>query len=86
MKYKMKYFSGSGEEYDGGEWEVKETPKMFTFTCTSQPFFDLCCPSTMKIRKEKERSHYLRNWEDGTYTIYPFQSGTPHLFEPFNPN
>jgi hypothetical protein len=78
----MYYVSGGGSEYDGGEWEIKKTTKQITFICTKKPFFALCCPEVMKIRFQKERSHCLRDWEDGTYTIYPFQSGTPHVFEP----
>lgn len=26
--------------------------------------------------------HVARKWEDGTWTVYPNQSGTPHVFEP----
>lgn len=78
----MQYTSGGGTEYDGGIWEIKETPKTMTFQCIEKPFYDGTCPLTMRIRKTKERSHCLRDWEDGTYTVYPFQSGTPHYFEP----
>ena len=81
-KYKMKYFSGGGNEYDGGEWSIKETPKTFTFTLLNEPFFESNCPRLMRINKEKEKTHCLKDWEDGTYTVYPFQSGVPHVFEP----
>lgn len=78
----MQYFSGGGHTYNGGVWDLKETPKTYTFTLLNEPFFESNCPRTMKIRKEKERSHCLRDWEDGSYTVYPFQSGVPHVFEP----
>jgi len=78
----MKYFSGGGTEYEGGEWEIRETNKMFIFKCIKQSFFESNCPEIMRIRKEKERLHCLRDWADGSYTVYPFQSGVPHVFEP----
>ncbi len=81
-KYQMTYFNGAGESYDGGLWEIKETPKMFIFRLLKEPFFDSNAPHLMRIKKEKEKSHCLRVWGDNTFTVYPFQSGVPHLFEP----
>ena len=80
--HKMYYVSGGGTQYDGGEWLIKETPKTFTFIRIKDGFFSSHVPEKSVIRKEKERSHCLKDWEDGTYTIYPFQSGTPHYFYP----
>jgi hypothetical protein len=81
MRYKMIYVSGGGTEYDGGIWEKKETPKTITFTQLEESFYQ---PNytILKINKEKECRHCLRDWEDGTYTIYPYQCGTPYYFEP----
>ena len=82
MQYKMYYVSGGGTHYDGGEWDVVETPKTITFKETKKSFFESACPKLMRISKTKERSHCLRDWEDGSYTVYPFQSGTPHVYTP----
>lgn len=82
MKYKMYYVSGGGSQYDGGIWEISETPRAVTFVCVEEPFFDLNIPTKMKIRREKERRHCLWDWGDGTFTVYPNQSGVPHVFEP----
>ncbi len=76
----MRYFSGGGTEYNGGLWSVKETPKTYTFTLLKKPFFESNCPRRMVIKKQKEKSHCLRCWEDGSFTVYPFQSGVPHVF------
>ena len=77
----MSYFGGGGTKYDGGIWEVKETPKTITFTQIKESFFN---PNWTKIiwHKNKERRHCLRDWGDGTYTLYPDQCGTPHYFVP----
>ena len=78
----MTYYSGGGSEYDGGIWEIKDTPKSHIFTCVKKPFFDSNCPLRMIIKKEKEKSHCLRDWSDGSFTVYPFRSGVPHVFNP----
>jgi hypothetical protein len=58
---------------------------MITFTLFEKPFFDLNW-EILKINKDpkKNRRHCLRDWEDGTYTIYPDQCGTPYVFEPLD--
>lgn len=83
MKYTCKYYSGGGNAYDGGIWEKKETPKTITFTQIKKSFFN---PNwqLLKINKDetKNKRHCLKDWNDGTYTIYPDQCGKPHVFEP----
>ncbi len=98
MKYKCIYINGGGTEYDGGIWEIKETPKTITFICIKKSFFSV---DWDKIRVNKfykgnkpawrdfgdyiaymNNGHCIRDWKDGTYTIYPEQCGTPHIFEP----
>lgn len=32
----------------------------------------------IKCRKDNKCKHCIRNWEDGTYTIYPNRSGIPY--------
>ncbi len=83
MKFTCKYYSGGGNEYDGGVWELKETPKTLIFNLIEEPFFDLNW-NQLKINKSGKNKHSFHEWEDGTYTIYPDQCGTPYLFEPLN--
>lgn len=83
LQYTCKYYSGGGNEYDGGVWEKKETSKTIVFRQIKKSFFN---PNweLLKINKDemKNKRHCLKNWGDGTYTIYPDQCGKPHLFEP----
>ena len=83
----MYYVSGGGTKYNGGIWERKETPKTITFTCIEANWDKL---KFRKFTKNTSRgdirySGYgsvMIDEEDGTYTIYPDQCGTPHIFEP----
>lgn len=85
MKYKCIYVSGGGTEYDGGIWEKKETPKTIIFTCIKKSFFAVDWDKLVINKDEKKnKRHCLRDWLDGTYTIYPNQCGVPHIFEPIN--
>jgi len=92
LKYTCKYSSGGGTEYTGGIWEKKETSKTITFTCVKKSFFEA---GWDKLRFKKSTKNTSRDdirysgygsvmidWQDGTYTIYPNQSGTPFLFKP----
>lgn len=81
-KFKMYTVNGGGNKYDGGLWEINETLKIISFKCIKKPFFVLNCPEKMRIKFKKEKSHCLRVWADDSYTVYPFQSGIPHIFEP----
>lgn len=91
-RFSCRYISGGGTEYDGGIWELKETAKTFIFICVEEPFFDISWDklkfkkSTMTTKRGDVRyfgfGHVMIDEEDGTYTIYPDQSGTPHIFEP----
>lgn len=81
-RYQMVYLSGGGTEYNGGLWDIQKTAKMTIFRLLEQSFFPSNCPETMRIKDNKERTHCLRNWNDGTFTVYPYQSGVPHIFEP----
>ena len=82
-KYQCHYISGGGTEYDGGIWELYETKKMYIFTCIEKSFYE-CNWDVLKINKDekKNKRHCLKNWGDGTFTVYPDQCGKPHIFEP----
>ena len=82
MKYQCTITGGDGSERNGGIWEKKETDKMIYFKYADdlhfEPLFTL-----IKIRKIDNNSRdMLRDWDDGTYTAYPKQCGTPYYFEP----
>ena len=81
MKYICKYYSGGGEEYDGGIWEMIETPKSIIFTCIEKPFYDLACDEVLKCKKDNRCMHSLTTHKDGSFTIYPNRGGTPYYFE-----
>lgn len=82
-QFSCRYVSGGGTEYDGGIWEKKETPKTIIFTQIKKSFYQPNWTS-LKINKDQKKfnRHTLKDWGDGTYTIYPDQCGTPHIFEP----
>ena len=86
----MYYYSGGGGKYDGGLWTIEETPKSFTFKFAGTPFdFSYIrggVPEKCVIKKEGRSRHCLKDWENGTYTVYPFQNGTPNVFELINNN
>ncbi len=84
-RYTCKYISGGGVEYDGGIWRKQDRPQTITFVCVKEPFFDIAWHKLV-IHKDpkKNKRHCLRDWQNGTYTIYPDQCGTPYIFKPFN--
>lgn len=65
--------------------DLKETPKTFKIT----PFtprggvcmgcFDELWQGGFVIKKEGRNKHCLKDWGDGTYTIYPNREGIPGL-------
>ena len=89
------YESGGGKEYDGGIWKRKETPKTIIFTLIEEPFFERNY-KLLKFKKDTKNSskddvrysgfgNVMIDEEDGTFTIYPDQCGTPHIFESIKP-
>jgi hypothetical protein len=82
MKYKCKYYSGGGTEYDGGVWEKKETAKTITLECVLKSFYETNWNKLVIAKDPQKNRHPYSDWGDGTFTIYPDQCGTPHVFEP----
>ena len=82
----MRYYNGCGNSFDGGIWSFKETTKSYTIECQERN--DSIAPDKMIIKKDgkagrnRVSKHKLIDWEDGTYTIYPFRQGVPCVFEP----
>ena len=98
IKYKCHYITGADEEIDGGIWIKKETPKTITFICIEKSFFAVNWDKIRVNKYHKgnkpawkdegdcilyaNNGNVIKDWKDGTYTIYPEQCGTPHIFEP----
>jgi hypothetical protein len=93
--FTCKYISGGETEYDGGIWQRKETSKMITFKQLKESFYqpNWTLLKFKKLSKITDRGDVrysgfgsvMIDEEDGTYTIYPDQCGTPHIFEPIEP-
>ena len=97
MKKGQKYIcdstSGGGTIYDQGEWIIKtltEKTLILEKISDEEGFNDyekgdkLKCLLNNPENKGRALTNPLRDWEDGTFTIYPRQSGTPYYFEPIN--
>jgi hypothetical protein len=81
MKYQCKFYGGGDTEYDGGIWEKKETLKKIILNCVKKSYFGKY--ENLEICKDsKKNKHPIRDWSDGSFTVYPNQSGTPYVFEP----
>jgi len=50
MKYTCSYYGGGGTKYDGGIWELKETPKVLQLKQIKESFFQ---PNYTDIRIQK---------------------------------
>lgn len=81
-EYHMTYYSGGGTGYDGGSWMVIKSPKSIKFENLEPPTFDSLMPLKARIKLDNSGRHVIKDWEDGSYTVYPDRSGIPHVFEP----
>ena len=80
--FKCVYVSGSGKEYDGGDWKIIiDTKKSLTLKCVREPFFKGIDDLILRLKKDNKCKHCLRIWEDGSFTVYPYRAGTPYYFE-----
>ena len=81
---KLYYEAEEGEFY----W-VKETPKTFSIdwveknNCDSKktPLDQNVRWKNLKVSKEKNRQHCLRDYDEKSILIYPFQAGQPFYLE-----
>ena len=78
----MTYTTGGGEQFYGGTWEKKQSPKSTTFTLLDNPFWPHRDDKVIKIRKNQSNRHAIRFHDDDTLTIYQNRDGTPCYFEP----
>lgn len=83
MIFKCITTSGSQKEYDGGDWQIIcNTAKTLKLKCIREPFFKYVDDEILTIKKDNSGKHCIKIWEDETFTVYPFRSGTPFYFEP----
>ena len=81
MVHKLEITDGGGSVRDGGIWHVRETDKTFVFQKMTSTF-DSPHLDRIVCRKDNRGPHALRDWGDGTYTVYPDRKGTPHYVAP----
>lgn len=62
------HYTPCNEPISLGKWEMKETEKTITFTQIDGNYEPFRC------RKNNKCKHCLKDWEDGTYTVYPNRS------------
>lgn len=85
LKFKCTYTSGSGKEYDGGDWEVvTDTKKSLILKRIRKEFFEGISEDILKLKKDNKGKHCLKVWGDKTFTVYPYRNGTPYYFEPLD--
>ena len=87
MKYKVIYYSGGGQEYNDGEWIVKKTPKRIIAEKVKEYMSGVYSMHEVgeKIRIGKGTGNPIKDEdEDGSFTVYFRQAGTPYIFEPIN--
>ena len=80
-QYRCTFIAGDYTENDSDLFFVKETPQTITFIpvdAFDKNKISYRCP------KDNTGKHCLKIWDDGSYTLYPFRSGTPHIFEPIS--
>lgn len=67
----------NGEIIDAGDWKVEDTGATIWFTpiTKAEEYVTLKCP------KDNKGKHTIRDWYDGSYTVYPFKLGTPYFFQ-----
>ena len=73
--------------------EVVETPTTYRFQlldlqsryCADHIRLLFAVSNRFILRKNKG-GHAIRDWGDGTFTLYPFQAGIPYYFVPIGEN
>jgi hypothetical protein len=83
MKYKCEYETG-GEKHSDGIWERKDTAKTIRMTKIEE-WPEVGVYAMHKVGESfkvgKGTGNPLEEYEDGTFTIYFRQAGTPYYFE-----
>jgi hypothetical protein len=86
----VKYKCIANQNEDGGIFEIKFTEKALILIGLEKPFFTYGCidfeiwnkeNKKCLIPRNKTSKNCLRDWKDGTFTVYFQRSGIPHYFE-----
>ena len=85
MKYNVIYISGGGTEYEDGVWIVKRTPKRIIAEKVAEYMSGVYAMHKVgeKIRIGAGTGNPIKDEEDdGSFTVYFAQAGTPYIFTP----
>lgn len=85
MKYRVAYLDGGGTEYEDGVWTITKTPKRIIAEKTEEYMTGIFAMHEVgeKIRIGKGTGNPIKyKEEDGSFTCYFNQAGTPYLFTP----
>jgi hypothetical protein len=82
-KFQVSSVTGGGQDIDEGIWIVKtKTDKTLVVEkITEKEIWDEYEKGDT-IKVGAKHGNPVRNWDDGTFTVYPKQEGTPYYFEP----
>ncbi len=82
--YKCIYVSGGGTEHEEGIWRVRTlTEKTLVVEKIDEEdglYYNK--GDLIKCGRMAQNGNTLKEWSDGTFTIYPDQGGTPFVFSP----
>lgn len=82
-RYDCEYTSGDGTVYSEGLWRIKTlTDKtLIVKKIDNEGFYSYYEKGDeIKCGRIKQNGNTLREWGDGTFTIYPDQEGMPFYF------
>ena len=85
-QYTCYYLDGGGSEYQDGIWERKDTPKTITLIKVKEYMSGIYANHEVgfKTKVGLNTGNPLRDWGDGTFTVYFKQAGVPYYFEEIN--
>ena len=84
-KFKVDFTTGGGKEVDEGEWIIKtKTDKSLVAEKISEKGIWDNYEKGDRIKIGAKHHNPVRYWEDGTFTVYPNQAGTPYYFQKIN--
>ena len=85
QKYTCAYTGGDETKYEEGQWQIKTlTEKTLIVKKITEKgvYGNYEKGDIIKCGRIKSNGNVLKDWKDGTFTIYPNQCGTPYYFEP----
>lgn len=96
MSYISRVTSGDGSVSHAGDWKIVGlTEKTIKLEMIVRPKTiwgeyglarDAKVGDVVLVKRDSSGRHAVRDWGDGTFTIYANRDGTPHSFEPMTSN